>query len=41
MDVSVYNKIQTEIDQATALCQSGHDAQASKTIEASMRRHGY
>lgn len=41
MDLSVYNRIQNEIDRATALCQSGQDAQALKAIEGSKRRHGY
>ncbi len=41
MDPPVFQTIQAEINHASDLCQSGHDAEARKTIEQSKRRHGY
>ena len=41
MDPSVFEKIQSEIDRASELCRSGHEAQAVKAIDQSRRRHGY
>ena len=38
---SVYNQIQGEIAQASAVCQAGRDAEASAMVRASKARHGY
>jgi hypothetical protein len=38
---SVYNQIQKEIDQASAACQAGKEAEAESLVRASRARHGY
>ncbi len=40
MGLSAYNAVENEIDRATALCQSGRDAQAKAMIAGSRHRHG-
>ena len=38
---SVYNQIQKDIEQASAACQAGKDAEAEAIVRASRARHGY
>ena len=41
VSLKVYGQIQDEISRAATLCEAGQDAQASRLVAASKRRHGY